>query len=190
MHSVCADKKQRYVRSCSYVLDLLAAWYLAMANYFIKSAGTAEEPLQSNWYAGGAAWRDRHANATMFPQRPRVAKGDRLVYYAVGSAGLHKKPRIFAVVEVTSEPEPSGHPRWKWQVQTRMLVPGPRLLSCPTLDDIDVRQTSLRQASHITLTEHQGKNAERLIALAAERAGSVGHCYNGPPGPDNFEPGA
>jgi hypothetical protein len=161
-----------------------------MTNYFIKSAGTAEEPLPANWYAGGVAWRDRHADATMFPQRPRVVEGDRLVYYAVGSAALHKQPRIFAVVEVTSDPEPSGHPRWKWQVRTQMLVPGPRLRECPTLDDIDVKQTSLRQASHITLTEAQGKEAERLIAQAAKRSGKIGHCYKGPPPPTDFKPGA
>jgi hypothetical protein len=62
-----------------------------------------------------------------------------------------------------------------------MLVPGPRLPSCPTIDDIDVAHTSLKRQSHISLDEDRGKEAERLIARAAKRAGSVGHCYKGPP---------
>jgi hypothetical protein len=103
------------------------------------------------------------------------------VFYAVGSAAQFNTGPIFAVVEVTSEPEPSGHERWPWQVRSRMLVPGPRLPGCPTIDDIDVAHTSLRRQSHISLDEDRGKEAERLIARAAKRAGSVGHCYKGPP---------
>jgi hypothetical protein len=69
-----------------------------------------------------------------------------------------------------------------------MLVPGPRLPSCSTIDDIDVEQASLRRHSHIALTADQGRRAERLIAAAAERAGSLGHCYKGPPPPGDFRP--
>jgi hypothetical protein len=61
-----------------------------------------------------------------------------------------------------------------------MLVPGPRLPSCPTIDDVDVAHSSLRRQSHISLDEKRGEEAERLIARAAERAGSAGHCYEGP----------
>jgi hypothetical protein len=50
-------------------------------------------------------------------------------------------------------------------------------------------QTSLRRQSHISLDEKRGKEAERLIARAGERAGSVGHCYKGPPPPEGFSPG-
>jgi hypothetical protein len=70
-----------------------------------------------------------------------------------------------------------------------MLVPGPRLPNCPTLDYIDVEPTSLRQASHISLTSEQGKTAERWIARRARETGSAGHCYNGPPPPSDFQPG-
>lgn len=83
----------------------------------------------------------------------------------------------------------SGSARRPWQVRSRMLVPGPRLPSCATIDDIDVTQTSLRRQSHISLDENRGSEAERLIARAAERAGSVGHCYKGPPPPEGFVPG-
>ena len=102
----------------------------------------------------------------MFSRRPKVGVGDRLVFYAVGSAARVKAGRIFAVVETTSEPEPSEHERWPWQVRTSMLIPGPRLTACPTIDDIDVAAASLRQ-SHIALDPRQGYEAERLIAAAA-----------------------
>jgi hypothetical protein len=157
-----------------------------MANYFIKSAGTADDPPPANWYRWGRNEDGGFGDPNLFPRRPKIGPGDRLVFYAVGSAAQFKRPRIFAVVEVTSRPEPSGHPRWPWQVRTRMLVPGPRLPACPTLTDIDVEQTSIRQASHISITWEQGASAERRIARAAERSGSAGHCYDGPPPPDDF----
>jgi hypothetical protein len=158
-------------------------------NYFIKSAGTAQEPPPANWYMWGRNERGTFADPTMFPRRPRIEPGDRLVFYAIGSARQFKLGRIFAVTEVTSEPEPSNHDRWPWQVTTRMLVPGQRLPNCPTLDYIDVEPTSLRQASHISLTSEQGKTAERWIARRARETGSAGHCYNGPPPPSDFQPG-
>ena len=113
-----------------------------------------------------------------------------MVYYAVGSSAQFRAGRIFAVEEVMSDPGPSEHDRWPWQVETQMLIPGPRLPNCPTIDDIEVAQTSLRRHSHIALTEAQGREAEMLIARAAERAGRVGRCYNGDPPPPGFEPGA
>jgi hypothetical protein len=160
-----------------------------MSGYWIKSAGTAEGPLPADWYRGGASWREKHGDAAMFSRRPRVEPGDRFVYYAVGSAAQFKTGRIFSVVECLSEPEPSGHQRWPWQVMTRMLVPGPRLPSCPSIDDVDVEQTSLRRQSHISISDEQGRTAERLIARAADRTGSLGACYKGPPPPPGFKPG-
>jgi hypothetical protein len=152
-----------------------------MPRYWIKNAGTVDEPVPADWYRWGKNPEGAFGDPNLFSRRPTVEPGDRLVFYAVGSAAQFKTGRIFAVVEVTSEPEPSGHDRWPWQVRSRMLVPGPRLPNCPTIDDIDVAQTSLRRQSHISLDEARGKEAERLIARAAERAGSVGHCYKGPP---------
>jgi hypothetical protein len=160
-----------------------------MARYWVNSAGTAEDPLPSDWYRGAAQWRERYGDAAMFSRRPRIEPGDRLVWYAVGSAAQFKKGRIFSVVEVVTDPEPSEHDRWPWQVLTQMLVPGPRLMSCPSIEDIDVEQTSLRRQSHIGISEDQGRTAERLIAQAVERTGSLGHCYNGPPPPPGFRPG-
>jgi hypothetical protein len=159
-----------------------------MRKYWIKSAGTAEGPLPADWYRGSADWHERFGDGAMFSSRPRVDVGDRMIYYAVGSAARFKKGRIFSVHEVVSEPERSGHQRWPWQVMTRMLIPGPRLPYCPSIDDIDVRPASLSQHSHISISPEQGVLAERLIARAAERAGSLGRCYKGPP--SEFTPDA
>ena len=158
-------------------------------DYWIKSAGTADDPVPANWYSWGRNSLGGFGDPTMFSRRPAVRQDDRLVFYAVGSAARFKVGRIFAVVEVSSEPEPSGHERWPWQVFSRMLVPGPRLPTCPSIDDIDVALTSLRRQSHISLTDDQGREAERLIDNAAQRAGTLGHCYKGPPPPAGFSPG-
>jgi hypothetical protein len=149
--------------------------------YWLKNAGTTENPLPANWYAGGADWRRECGEAAMFSRRPKVEAGDRFVFHAVGSTAKFKRGRIFAVYEATTDPEEGQHPRWPWQVETRMLVPGPRLPQCPTLDDIDVEVRSTRRQSHIQLTDDQGRRAVRLIAAAAERAGSLGRCYAGQP---------
>jgi hypothetical protein len=58
-----------------------------------------------------------------------------------------------------------------------MLIPGPRLRSCPSIDDIDVALTSVRRQSHIRLTHAQGREAEWLISNYAERTGKLGGCY-------------
>jgi hypothetical protein len=154
------------------------------------NSGVSEDPLPADWYGAPAAvaWRARWGDVVMFKRRPKISPGDRLVWHAVGSARQFGTGRIFAVIEAVAQPEPVQHERWDWQVRHRMLVPGPRLPSCPSIDDIDVHATSLRSQSHIAIESEQGTSAERLIARAADRSGRVGHCYNGPPPPD-FVPG-
>jgi hypothetical protein len=162
-----------------------------MTSYWIANSGTSQDPLPPDWYGApqAVAWRKRWGDVAMSHGRPTIKPGDRLVHHAVGSAKLFKTGRIFSVVEVISEPELSGHERWDWQVKHRMLVPGPRLPSCPSVDDIDVKPTSLMQHSHVKISPGQGREAERLIARAADRSGRAGHCYNGPPPPPGFVPG-
>ena len=109
----------------------------------------------------------------MFPRWPRIAAGDRLVDYAVGSHHAFGEGRIFAVAEVLSDPEPSPHERWPVQVRTLRLLAGPSLGFCPTIADIGVSRRSLGRHSHIRLTSEQGQRAEELIAEAAERFGSL-----------------
>jgi hypothetical protein len=109
----------------------------------------------------------------MFPRSPRIAAGDRLIDYAVGSHRAFGEGRIFAVADVLSDPEPSPHGRWPVRVRIRQLLAGPSLGFCPAIADIGVSSRSLGRHSHIRLTREQGERAEELIAEAAERFGSL-----------------
>jgi hypothetical protein len=72
---------------------------------------------------------------------------------------------------VLTDPEPSGHPRWGWQVRVRLLIAGPRLEHCPTLAEVEVDRRSLGRHSHIRL--RFGHRAEVLIQRAADRYGAL-----------------
>jgi hypothetical protein len=89
-----------------------------------------------------------------FPRRgrPNVGPGDRLVLY-----GTTYK-RVFAVVEVTSDPfliEEVGEERWPWRVQVRPLLIVPDVRSGARLEDGSVRPASMKQRSHLRLTDQQ-----------------------------------
>jgi hypothetical protein len=142
--------------------------------YWLKIAGTAKEPYdRGDWAPRHQGWRDRYGEAQMFPRRPSVTPGDRLIMYAAGSHLHFREGRIYAVEEVVSEPEPSAHARWPWQVRSRIVAAGPRLEHCPTITDIDVERRSVRRQSHIRLNGDQGQRAEALITRAAEQHGAL-----------------
>jgi hypothetical protein len=142
--------------------------------YWLKLNGTGNRPyLKGDWAARRAPWVREHGEVSMFPRVPRIAAGDRLVEYAVGSHREFGEGRIFAVAEVLSDPEPSPHERWPVQVRTRTLIAGPALGYCPTITDIGVMRRSLGRHSHIRLTREQGEHATELIAEAAEQFGSL-----------------
>lgn len=134
--------------------------------YWIKVAGTGENAFTDD------RWQDRRARferdgrlPSLFPRRPRIARGDRLVVYASGSAAQYGEGRICAIEEVLSdEPEPSGRERWTWMVETRLVCAAPSLAVAPALRDIGVSAKSLRQQSHIRLSGDQGRRAESLMA--------------------------
>ena len=140
--------------------------------YWIKVAGSAEHPyVDDDWRPRRERWRREQGGGSFFPRRPSIARGDRLVVYAAGSAAAFGEGRIFALEEVVSdEPEPSGHPRWKWKLVTRELVAVPLLSLSPALRDIGVSPRSLGRHSHIRLTGEQGRRAEELIRRYAEGA--------------------
>jgi hypothetical protein len=98
-----------------------------------------------------------------FTRRPRIVPGDRLVTYAVGSARMFGKGRVFSLYEVASEPEPGEHERWCCKVEVRYLAGVPLLSQSPTLDDIGVSPKSMRRHTHIRLTPEQRRRAEELI---------------------------
>jgi hypothetical protein len=101
---------------------------------------------------------------SLFPRRPRIARGDHLVVYASGSAADYGEGRFIAVEEVLSdEPEPSGHDRWRWRLETRLVAAVAEISHAPALREIGVSPKSLRQHSHIRLTDEQGAEALRLL---------------------------
>ena len=77
-----------------------------MRGHWLKAVGHARGPLAETWFDD----RPELLRRTGFPRRPRIAPGDRLVYYA------SVWRRVFAVVEALEEPEPREHPRWPWTV--------------------------------------------------------------------------
>ena len=142
--------------------------------YWIKCTGTAEQPFDSDdWRPRKDAWQREQGPISAFPRRPRIAGGDRLVNYAVGSARAFGAGRIFLVEEVVSEePEPGGHERWPWVVEVREIVSVPLLSIAPELREIGVSPRSLSQHSHIGLSPEAGRLAERLIREARPSAGA------------------
>jgi hypothetical protein len=101
---------------------------------------------------------------TGFPRRPRMAPGDRLVYYA----SVWKA--VFAVVEVVCEPELTGVPgtdRWPWSVAVEPLIAIPLLDRAPPVEAIGVFARSMSQQSHITLTGEQFHRAVEVIVSVA-----------------------
>ena len=142
--------------------------------YWLKISGTGESPhVDGDWWSYSADWRRRFGSVSMFPRRPRVGPGDRLISYAAGSFRAFGEGRIFRVEEVLTEPQVGPHERWRWMVDTELLIAGPRLEHCPTILEIGVWRRSLGRHSHIALSGEQGELAERLIAAAAERHGAL-----------------
>jgi hypothetical protein len=128
---------------------------------FLKSHGTAENPLADHWLAVGS--RLVSPGRTGFPRRPRMAPGDRLVLYASGWKC------IFGVAEVTSDPElvSDAPQRWPWSVAVELLVVVPVLSNAPPIEAIGVAPRSMSQQSHIRIEP-------RHLDLALEALAGVG----------------
>jgi hypothetical protein len=126
--------------------------------HWLKAVGHAKGPLPEAWLAD-ERWHTR-LTRTGFPRRPRIVPGDRLVLYA----SVWK--RVFGIAEVTSDPGPSGHERWPWQVSIEPLVVVPHLENAPPVEAIGVAPRSMSQQSHVRLTPGQ-------YALAVEALGAV-----------------
>src|SRR5689334_19474718 len=106
----------------------------------------------------------------MFGSRAQVALGDRLVHYAVGSPQAYGKAKFYAVSEIVTPLEPSGHERWPWQVEFDYVVRGPLLRYCPSLDEIDARPPR----SHTRITGEQGMSAVRALERKIPIFGALG----------------
>lgn len=133
--------------------------------WWVKVAGTGEAAYtQERWDERRARLRTDGSGVSLFPRRPRIERGDRLVVYASGSAAVYGEGRFVAIEEVISdEPEPSGDERWPWRLDTRLVAAVDELAVAPALREIGVSPKSLRQHSHIRLSDEQGHAALRLL---------------------------
>ena len=96
-----------------------------------------------------------------FPRRPRIAPGDRLVYYA------SVWQRVFAVVEVVAEPEQRDHPRWPWIVRVEPLRdPRPRRRAAGR-GDRRLRPLDEPAVPHPPAAEQFERAVEALASVAA-----------------------
>ena len=128
--------------------------------HWLKAIGHARGPLVDAWL------QERPASLTRtgFPRRPRMAPGDRLVYYA----SVWRV--VFAVVEVVAEPELTGRAgtdRWPWTVDVEPLLVIPRLDRAPPVEAIGVPARSMSQQSHIRLSPEHFTRAVDAIASVA-----------------------
>jgi hypothetical protein len=95
-------------------------------------------------------------------RRPSIQQGE----FAIAYASLWQA--VFAVVEVTSEPEHDpARERWSWSFAIRPLVVVADLHDAPPVEAAGVFPQSLWRHSYIRLTEEQFAEARRLIELAA-----------------------
>jgi hypothetical protein len=138
-------------------------------SWWIKVAGTGEAAYtQKRWDERRARMRSEGSGPSLFPKRPRIRRGDLLVVYASGSAAEYGEARFVAVEEVVSdEPEPSGDERWRWRLETKLVAAAEDMAAAPALREIGVSPKSLRQHSHIRLTDAQGHAALELLRACA-----------------------
>jgi hypothetical protein len=127
-------------------------------SHWLKALGHAREPLPARWLEDGTLGSLRR---TGFPRRPRIAPGDRLIYYA------SVWQRVFAVVEAIEEPARVDHPRWPWTIAVEPLLVVPDLDLAPPVEAIGVFPRSMSQQSHIRLTRDQYERAVEALASVA-----------------------
>jgi hypothetical protein len=120
---------------------------------WLKAIGHARGPLAETWLVD----RPELLRRTGFPRRPRIAPGDRLVYWR----------RVFAVVEAVGEPEPREHPRWPWTIEVEPLLVVPVLDAAPPVEAIGVAARSMSQQSHIRIRPEQYERAVQALASIA-----------------------
>jgi hypothetical protein len=130
--------------------------------HWLKALGHARWSLPDAWTEGedGA----RRLRRTSFPRRPRIAPGDRLVYYASGWK------RVCALLEVVGPPtdEEPLSARWPWSVAVEPLLVVPLLENAPPVEALGVPPRSMSQQSHIRISpEHYARAVEAIASTAA-----------------------
>jgi hypothetical protein len=131
-----------------------------MRSYWLKVVGMGEsgKPIEDNW----KTHRRLLERSVMFPKRPRRIKaGDTIVLYAAGWRV------IFAAGEATTIPysPPSVDPKYPWLVDVVWEEDStlPFVHHGIPLAALGVDGKSVRQQSHISLTEEQYRAAIRSL---------------------------
>lgn len=128
-------------------------------NFWLKSIGATDHLLEKNWLDQRYDLLDRVRFAAN--KRPSgINRDDRLVLYAAGWECF------YGIAIVTSaEPEKDlQEERWPWVLDVKVPLVVPRLDLAPRLNEMDVATTSVRQQSHIRLTEDQFESAVDALA--------------------------
>lgn len=122
--------------------------------YWLKMIGASGHTLDNDWLDTRYDLIDRVRFARN--KRPTgVASGDRLVLYAAGWE------RFYAIAIVTTETpyRDDAEPRWPWVHDVTVPLVMPRLEMAPALAELGVAPTSVRQQSHIRLSDAQYERA-------------------------------
>jgi hypothetical protein len=107
----------------------------------------------------------RELRAHSSTRRPAVQQGDLALLYAAGWRS------IFAVVEVTSDPDGDDtRRRWGWRFGVRSLLALADLRDAPPVEAAGVMPRSLGRHSYIRLTREQFDAGREAIALAVADA--------------------
>lgn len=136
-----------------------------MPNFWLKALGMGErgEPLRDDWTNLEDGLLEHRV---MFPRRPSVERGDRIVYYAAG----RERRLIFAEGEATSYPYHEGRdkrPQYPWWVNLRIDLKRDFIHDGVPLDALSVDGRDLpklmRRRSHIKLSRKEYEAAIRVL---------------------------
>lgn len=146
--------------------------------YWLKSLGTGDCPLQEDWYVEEGAGR-RQWFACKKSGRPSFTRGDQVLLYAAG----HQ--RIIGAMRVTHDPFKDAQfvwneggfdgDRWPWVVRCEPLLMVPHVSRGATLDRAGVGTLSVRSQSHIVLEPQQYRAGVAGLAEAAASADGEGY---------------
>lgn len=129
-----------------------------MRSYWLKVVGAGAKPIEDDW----KAHRKLLERKVMFPAQPRRIKtGDAIVLYAASWRV------IFAIGEVTTMPYRAPHvdPEYPWLVDVIWEEEStlPFVHHGVPLSSIGVDGKSVRQQSHIALSEEEYRAATRAL---------------------------
>ena len=121
--------------------------------HWLIARGGAGRPLPATGWT-----LERHGAS----RRPSIQRGDLAIAYA----SLWQC--VFAVVEVTSDPEHDPErERWSWSFGIRPLRAVPDLHDAPPVEAAGIFPQSLWRHSYIRLSEEQFAQARALVEAAA-----------------------